>query len=318
MNVNPHSSFPTTSDIRHSSLPTTSDIRHSSFVIRHFSFVILAALAFAAANASAASGVAVPTFAFAGRLTDSSHAAFDSNLVATVYAYNLDGSLLAKTTTFYRPDTRRNYALEIPLATAPADGYAQQGDRLKLTVTDSENNAWEGVVSLDKSIVGEPGGVRDIDIVCGKDENGDGIDDDLYDMLYWDWVYSDYYRWDEDFDPKKDYDGDGVSTLDETFAGTDPYDPDDSLRITRYVRDERAGDELAFPARSRRAYVVESTTNLTDKASWAAVEVMREDASVQKVIAIPSTERASTLTVYLFPFPIPVSDTNRFYRVRME
>ena len=281
------------------------------------SFVILAAFTLSAATAKAASGVAVTPFVFAGRIMDATHAAFDTNMVATVRAYNASASLLAQTTTFYRPDTRRNYALTIPLATSETKGYAMQGDQLTLVVTDDVGAEWGGVVTLDKSVVGSPGDVREIDIVLAKStgRNGYGIDDDLYESLRYDWLRSDCYRKGESFDPTKDYDGDGVSTIDEAFAGTDPFDSDDSLRITRYVRNEHAGDELAFPARSRRAYVVESTTNLADKASWTAVDVVPTGAEkAQNVITFPSSSRESTPTVYLFP----VSDTDRFYRVRLD
>ena len=50
------------------------------------------------------------------------------------------------------------------------------------------------------------------------------------------WEDSDHWRAGETFDPHRDYDGDGASTIAEALAGTNPFDPQDVLRITAFAR----------------------------------------------------------------------------------
>ena len=84
----------------------------------------------------AATPAAVTPYTFIGRVMDAQHVAFGSNRVAKVAASTTDGDLLSRTTTFFRADSRRNYALQIPMATGEVDGYAVQNATLDITVTD--------------------------------------------------------------------------------------------------------------------------------------------------------------------------------------
>ena len=181
---------------------------------------------------AATSSVCNP-YTFIGRVMDARHDAFGSNRVAKIEAANANGNLLAETKTFFRADSRRNYALQIPMATSQVDGYAVQNAAIDVEVTDDLGKVWSGVVV--DAAVGVPGGVREVDIILGEDQNGDGIDDSLYAQLEAQWEDSDYWRPGETFDPHKDYDGDGISTIAEALAGTNPYDPQDVLRITAFA-----------------------------------------------------------------------------------
>ena len=274
----------------------------------------LAAFAAVAANAAAPSAGVTP-FTFCGRVVDASHAAFDETSRATVLAYDDSTNLIAKTETFYRADSRRNYALDIPMSTSATDGYAVQDDTLALVVVDDLGTEWEGVVPLSESVVAEPGGVKELDIVLGApDTDTHGVNPDLYWTLYVDWYYSDCYEPGKEFDPNDDHDGDGVPTIREAYAGTDPYDPDSKLTITDYSRDDAEGEGLAFTASPSRAYSVESTTNLASQA-WQPIPFGTGDAKAeQSVISCPSSMRSGTLTVLLKP----VESESRFYRIRME
>jgi len=62
------------------------------------------------------------------------------------------------------------------------DGYATPGAVLSIAVDDGKK-VWTGVVvdegRVSGTAVGEPGGVREVDIVLGEDADGDGVSDIL-------------------------------------------------------------------------------------------------------------------------------------------
>lgn len=268
--------------------------------------------------AQAATSVCNP-YTFVGRVMDARHDAFGSNRVAKIEAANANGNLLAETKTFFRADSRRNYALQIPMATSQVDGYAVQNAAIDVEVTDDLGKVWSGVVV--DAAVGVPGGVREVDIILGEDQNGDGIDDSLCAQLEAQWEDSDYWRPGETFDPHKDYDGDGISTIAEALAGTNPYDPQDVLRITAFAPAGRLRSRvtetpmaLTFNAIGGRAYTVEEATSLTAK-DWAPREFFIQDSdSPVNVLSFPSGSGRTASTVYL----LPTTPTNAFFRVRAE
>ena len=150
--------------------------------------------------------------------------------------------------------------------------------------------------------------------------NNYGIDDGLYDGLYTAWRYSRYYVRGEKFDPAKDYDGDGTSTLDEALAGTNPFDPDDKLAIVSFRRgrekNTRGGegkDELVFTVKPGRAYSLEVAESL-EKKDWKPAEFYQEeDGTPVNVISIPAMgTRNETPTIFLRP----ASGSSAFFRIR--
>ena len=274
---------------------------------------------------------AVTPYTFLGRVMDSTHVAFDGDRAATIEVSDEQGNLLSRTATFTRADSRRNYALAVPMATRVANGYAVQNAALEIEVTDDVGKVWSGVVV--DAAAGVPGGVREVDIVLGEDADGDGIDDQLYKRLKAEWEWSEYWKAGETFDPTKDYDGDGVSTIAEALAGTNPYDPEDVLRITAFSHKEgtrsrvsgadllstSGGSQLAataltFETLGGHAYTVEEATDLAAK-DWkpCAFTLPGSDAPVN-VLSIPATGYGPR-TVYL----LPSSNAGRaFFRVRAE
>ena len=273
---------------------------------------------------SAATPAAVTPYTFLGRVMDARHVAFDTNRVAKVAASDISGKLLAETKTFFRADSRLNYVLDIPMATGAAEGFAVQNALLRVSVTDDVGKVWNGVIA--NASVGAPGAVREVDIVLGEDADNDGIDDTLYLQLKAQWEASDYWKRGETFDPNKDYDGDGVSTLNEALSGTDPFNALDVLTITAIAplgslpggkRIETAGEAkpvaLSFSAIGGHTYTVEETTDLKTKA-WKMRGFQLESGEAVNVLAVPSASRRAVCTVYL----LPTSSTNAFFRVRAE
>ena len=292
-------------------------LKSPSAVCRLFSAVVLSSVV--PFLAQAATSVCNP-YTFVGRVMDAKHDAFGSNRVAKIEAVNTNGELLVQTKTFFRADSRRNYALQIPMATDEVGGYAVQNAVIDVEVTDDLGKVWSGVVV--DAAVGVSGGVREVDIILGEDLNGDEIDDSLYAELEAQWKDSDYWRYGETFDPHKDYDGDGVSTIAEALAGTNPFNPNDTLRITAFApagrsRSRAAGTPpmaLTFHAIGGRAYTVEEATSLTAK-DWTPREFFTQDSdSPVNVLSFPSGSGRTTSTVYL----LPTSATNAFFRVRAE
>ena len=269
-----------------------------------------------AANPSAAT----TPYTFLGRVMDSAHVAFDGDRAATVEVSDSTRRLLAKSTTFFRADSRRNYVLPVPLATASANGYAVQGAELVIDVTDDVGKVWSGVVV--DPVAGVSGGVREVDIVLGEDLDGDGIDDALYRRLRLEWEWSEYYRDGEAFDPSKDYDGDGVSTIAEAFSGTNPFNPQDVLRITEFSHKGGVGTRssatqptsLSFDSIGGHAYMVEMATDLV-KQDWTPCTFIVSGSDVPvNVFSFPADAGGATSTVYL----LPSNSTNAFYRVKAE
>ena len=277
-------------------------------------------LAFAPALCAHAQSAAVNPFTYLGRVMDSEHKAFDADRVATVSAFDAEGEKLVESKTTFLENSRRNYKLVIPLADGETEGYATPGAILSISVDDGKK-VWSGVVvdegRASGTAVGEPGGVREVDIVLGEDADGDGIDDALRDRLEKEWI-----QWNDDwtpgtaFDPREDHDGDGVPTIDEALAGTDPFDTNSVLRITAFALDdpEAPGRHLLrFPAMPGRAYAVESANCPTG--AWSEVSFYVPDAaSPVNVLSRPSKGEAGPATVYL----LPTSADSAFFRVKLD
>ena len=292
---------------------------------------ILLSLSLACAGAlvapARAQSAAVNPFTYLGRVMDSEHKAFDTNRVAVLSAADAAGKEIARTQTFFLPDSRRNYSLRIPLADGETDGYATPGAILSIAVNDGKK-VWTGVVvdegRAEGTAVGEPGGVREVDIVLGEDKDGDGIDDALRERLERQWeVYGDPSE--PEFDPLADHDGDGVSTLDEALAGTNPFDKDDALRIKAFVLDAEtlrgatnALASLSFPVVLGRAYAVQTADAPTGTWSNVSFFLAPGDAAPVNVLSVSSKATAAVeepVTVYLLPAP---DRDAAFFRVKVE
>ena len=283
-------------------------------LIRH-AVLALVAVPCAAFAAAVVTPMANLSYAFTGRVMNSRHEAFDTNMVAVLEARDADGNLLAKSRTFSRAGSARNYALTIPVSSGSAAGYAVKEDSLEIEVTDSEGFVWTGVI--DNAKVGAPGAVREVDIVLSEDVDGDGVDDELYLQLKAEWESSAYGVRGETFDINKDYDGDGVSTLNEVLSGTDPFDPESKLSIVNYVRNVayRGDGVLEFETLGGHAYEVEETDNLTS-GTWTKRKFSLDGGSTEvDVISEPSAPPyIFRRTVYLKPKE--TDGPQRFYRVK--
>ena len=280
---------------------------------------------------------AVNPYSYLGRVMDAEHVAFDTNRVAIISAYDASGTLLARTTSTFKSVSRNNYRLDVPVASSPVSGAATVGAVLAISVVDENNKTWAGVIVDDGlqggTAVGEPGGVRMVDIVLAADADGDGLDDALVNQYRDAWeawrAWQDEYDENEEFDLNKDYDGDGVSTRDEILAGTDPFSANNVLRITAFDpadsakrsrnrdagigQDPNAGFTISFPAIGGHAYSLLGATSLDGP--WNPVEFSDAPGGTPvNVISLPNSTRSTNATVYLAPIDAPAA----FFKVRCE
>lgn len=272
----------------------------SLFAFR-FSLFTLALSASAAHNP-----VLCNPYTFVGRIVDSHRVAFDADRTATLYARATTpaSNLLARSTTFTRTDSPRNYALQIPMADTALDGYAVTNDTVSVSVVDDEGRTWSGVIN--PAVIGTPGTVSTVDIVLAEDADGDGIDDALWEELFMGWTYSKYWNGSDNYDPRQDTDGDGIPDLDEAQLGTNPFDPADVLAI----QDFNPSDEsISFVSSGGRAYTVEQTS---DFKTWSAISFSLDETNAppQDYLSIPASSPTTLHVLYLYPSASPA-----FFRI---
>jgi len=282
------------------------------------------ALAFATLlTACAAGAVTVPAQAaspctYVGRLMDREHVGFDAKRVAQIAAYDASRKLMNKTKTFYKPDSKRNYSLQIPMASKAVDGALTTDSTVTIEVTEPDGTVWTGVVVDQDAKLGAPGTVKEVDIVLAQCTNEYGIDDYILDELESRWYSSAYYVRGETFDPRKDYDGDGMSTIGEALSGTDPFNPNDCLSIVSFRRAGQAAgakDVLSFECRSGRSYHLEVTDSL-ENPNWKPMAFsLDENGTPINYINVPATGSSEeTPTVYLLPQTGPKA----FFRIKAD
>lgn len=280
----------------------------------------VAALAFAAPRAARAAtpAQALSPCTYVGRLMDAKLVGFDTNRVAEIAAYDAAGNLISTSKTFYKADSRRNYALRIPMASKAVDGSLTPDSPVTIKVTTPDGTVWSGVIVDQDAVIGGPGSVKEVDMVLSECTNPYDIDDELLRDLRSAWRYSEYYAAGETFDPRKDYDGDGMSTIAEALSGTNPFDPADCLAIVSFRRagqDVGAKDVLSFACRPGRSYHFEVTESLENPDWKPKAFSLDESGNPINYILIPAAGSGEpTPTVYL----LPEVGKKAFFRIKAD
>ncbi|MDD4101849.1 MAG: hypothetical protein PHU80_04365 [Kiritimatiellae bacterium] len=279
-----------------------------------FAIILVGILSVSAATAGT---VALPPFTYTGRLMNNLRVAYTEGV--TIYARNTNGVLLARAPVFAPDISVRNYALSVPLASAPTEKTAVVGERLVFEVDDG-STLWVEQALMPDNTVGNPGAVAVADIVLVTDTNGNGVDDTYESMIETlryelDGLY-------EQYDANADYDKDGVPNGQEYLAGTDPLsdaetfviDEMQNLAPTIAIQSSRA--VIRFYATRGRTYSVVSSTSL-DNPQWQAQPFRltdSESAAVSEVYYSPaSVEQEGSVIFY-----VPSGAEAMFYRLRVE
>ncbi len=136
-------------------------------------------------------------------------------------------------------------------------------------------------------------GVKTLSLDSGPDTDGDTIPDA--------WEYGHTNTLAALDKNGKDSDGDGVPDTAEYGADTDPFDPNEYLRITAFSANTTT-NEVTWPVKATRQYALQHAAALTNPVPWQATSTP----------FIPPTSGSLQTMVD------GVTDTNRFYRVQVE
>lgn len=257
-------------------------------------------------------------FILTGRIVDYNNAAFGSESGMTICAYAADGTLLAKNSIF-SPNALSawNFRLEIPIASAPCAGYANAGDAMSVTISDSDGNVYAGFLSAPDSVVGTPGSHAVVRIMLSSDANGNGISDIYEETKEYEMFLRDIVP---PYDPDDDYDRDGVSNRQEYLAGTDPFDGSDYFKILKSAQQKSIagyGDFLAisFEAYPGRTYTVRFTDSIAPGSeNWGRdVFYLKPELGSRTERVANAMEEWSVRTIYLLK-----KGNVGFYKLELE
>ena len=274
------------------------------------------ALFFSAATHTFGQAGALPPYTFVGKVSNYSGIPYGTNSTVEIRVKNLGGELLAMTAIRVSAESPYNYRLAVPVASAPAAGYATTGESLIFEVYDGASTTYTSLVPAEQAVVGDPGGISVINFSLSVDANDNGVPDQYEDYLSYLMALKGLAG---PYDPDADSDGDGFSNRAEFLAGTDPLNAADRLTITAAsaYNSGMTGDGLfaiTFVTAAGRTYSVKATTNLAamDGAGRAPFRVDPASAATQTYLHTSSIQ-AEAVTLYLIP-----QGATHFYQVVVE
>ena len=289
--------------------------RAEAGVIHALAFTALVLFIAAATHAFGQAG-ALPPYTFVGKISNYSGTPYGTNSTVEIRVKNLGGELLAKTAIRVSTESPYNYRLTVPVASAPAAGYATTGESLLFEVYDGVGMTYTSLVPAEQALVGEPGGITVVNFSLSVDANDNGVPDQYENYLSYLMALQGLAG---PYDPDADSDGDGFSNRAEFLAGTNPLNAADRLTIAAggAYNSGITGDGLfaiTFVTAAGRTYSIRSTTNLTAM-TGAPREPFKADPSAAgtQTYLHTSDQQADIVTVYLVP-----QGTTRFYQVVVE
>lgn len=271
------------------------------------------ALILAAARTFGQAGALLP-YTFVGKLSNYSGVRYGTNSAVEIRVRNLDGALLAKSAIRTSSESPYNYRLAVPVASAPATGYAMVGESLVIEIYDGVGITHTSLVPAGQAVVGNPGDVGVIDIVLATDANDNGIPDQYENYIAYLMAIKDMAG---PYDPDADYDADGFSNRAEFLAGTGPLNATDRLHIvTGTQASGPTGGGLfaiTFVTAAGRSYSVKGTSTLTAMAEAAREPFKTAPAAAPQTYLHTSSLQAEAVTLYLIP-----QGATRFYQLVVE
>ena len=246
---------------------------------------------------AATNPILLPAFTFAGRVTDYAHIGYDADQCVEIRARDERGTLVAKTKTATGGSTAYNFVLDIPLASTAVDGCMIPGTKLFFEFVDPDGKIFTGLVTEGDSVVGQPGGLRELNIALATDADGDGIPDEYVETL----AYLMWLNGKESYEPDADWDADGASNRAEYIAGTNPFDPKDKLSV-RTMAEEKGYEgylKFSFLANQGRSYSVDTADVLKDAAWRQTVFIDADDGAEKSHLNMASSKAAAYRAIYV-------------------
>ena len=274
--------------------------------------VCVGVLACAPAARAASAPVGSVPFAYAGRIVDDAHIAYDENAAVEVRVKNLSGELLAKTLTQTRGFTSCNYVVTLPVMSRAVAWTAVVGEKVVCEFVDPDGRSYAGLVAEEDAIVGNPGETKTLNIVLASDADKDGVADEYLESIeYWMWQRG----IDGPYDAQADYDGDGQSNYAEYIAGTNPCDATDRFSVRQMACEEGIEDyvKLRVPVVQGRSYSVAAADSLA-KSVWRLIP-FAEDPSMPPESTYLNTGPAEVGYRTIF---VKKDGPQHFYKVKVE
>lgn len=252
----------------------------------------------------------LPSFAFAGRVTDYAHIGYDADQQVEVRVKAKDGSLLAKSLTGTSGRTGYNFVVEVPVSDTPANGTVAPGTPVTIEFVDPDGVVYQGLVAAGDAVVGRPGEVKRLTVVLATDADHDGVADEYVEALA-------FLMWKNGktvYDANADWDGDGVSNYREYVAGTNPFDGTDRFSIRQMATDAGFEDyfKFTFLANQGRSYTVETTTELEKGDSWRRTS-FRDPQGVDRTHVRTGGTETGYRTIYVLK-----DGVKRFWKLNVE
>jgi len=274
------------------------------------------ALFFAVATRAFGQAGALPPYTFVGKVSNDSGMPYGTNSIVEIRVKNLGGNLLAKAGIRVSTESPYNYRLTVPVASAPAAGYATTGESLMFEVFDGAGTTYTSLVPAEQAVVSEPGGISVVNFSLSVDDNDNGVPDGYESYISYLMALQGIPG---PYNPEADSDGDGFSNRAEFLAGTDPLNAADRLVITAAsaYNSGTTGDGLfaiTFVTAVGRSYSVKATADLAAMRD-AGREPFRVDPAAtgtQTYLHTPS-DQAAAVTLYLVP-----EAAARFYQIVVE
>jgi len=263
--------------------------------------------------------MALLPFTLAGRIVDYTRASFaPGEAVIRVRAVSADGAstnLLAKTTTFATDSSDWNFAVSVPLASAPCEGYAVAGQILVFEVEDPWGDTWTRLLAPETLRAGTPGEIVTCSLMLADDSDHDGVSD-----LYVKSLAGQMRRHGiAAYDRNADWDGDGVTNYGEYLAGTNPFSAADCLKVKSmgFETDEKGNRYLviAFTTVSGRVYSVGGAETLAEEGTWRRESFALDEAGSPSRSYYPVSTGGEERKIYV---PVDPAKPSAFFRLNVE